>query len=83
MQKVTKTTVYLDGTEVREILAAHLREQGVLPQGAKFDIRFTPGTPAEHPGPDFPQLKLDQRESLRVSVAWPVSLDNPVVAKVG
>lgn len=81
MQKSTKTTVYLDGTEIREIVAAHLRAEGALPEGAKFDVRFTPGRSEDHPGLEFPQLKLEQHDSLRISVSYPVNLDAPIVAK--
>jgi len=66
MQTVTKTTVYVDGTEVREIIAAHLREKGVLPEGSKFDVSFT-----------HDDLKSDLKnpKDLRVQVTWPVNLD--------
>jgi hypothetical protein len=78
MQTTTKTTVYLDGTEVREIIADHLRAEGVLPQGAKFTMT----TQISNEQGSTPPLEIKDRKDLRVQVSWPVNTDN-VVAKVG
>jgi hypothetical protein len=86
MQVTTKTTVYLCGSEIRDILSAHLRSEGVLPEHAKFEMQYTPPLPpggmitSGHP-PDR-TVEIQAPDSMRVTVSWP-QRDDQVVAKVG
>lgn len=68
MQVSTKTTVYLDGGEIRDIVAAHLREKNTLPQDAKFEVSFS--TASTTPTP------CKEAKDLRIQVAWPTQTPN-------
>lgn len=77
MQKVTKTIVYLDGVEVRDIIAAHLRKEAVLPNAAKFTMKMhTSGEPGEE------DIEIKDRGDVRVVVEWPGDSNMAVVGKV-
>lgn len=72
MQVSTKTTVYMDGTELRDVIAAHLRREGVLPEGAKFAMHVRLGACVEQRDVGtYPGLKIENRDSARVTVEWP------------
>jgi hypothetical protein len=79
MQVSTKTTVYLDGTEIRELVAQHLRDKGVLPEEAKFTVRVRSVTPTENT-----EVVLKEPKDCRVQVEWPSASEGPkVVGRVG
>lgn len=62
MQVSTKTTVYLDGTEIRDIVAAHLRENGTLPKDGKFDMAYAT--------PSIAAAPVKEAKDLRIQVSW-------------
>ena len=68
MQVSTKTTVYLDGGEIRDIVAAHLRENGTLAKDGKFEVSFS--TESTTPVP------CKEAKDLRIQVSWPTSTPN-------
>ena len=62
MNITTKTIVRLDGVELREIVAAHLRESGVLTEEDKFTISFE--------GADEISHNLKRPDDLRMAISW-------------
>lgn len=85
MQVSTKTTVYIDGTEFRDVLAEHLRSKGILPEGAKFTMHVSLGADLENRDVGKrPGLVIKDRDSARVTIEWPAQTDGPkVVGRVG
>jgi len=80
MRVSTKTTVYLDGTELRDIIAAHLREEGALPKGANFVVHLSLGREVTQADVGKrPGLSLDDRDCARVQVEWPTQTGTPTV----
>ena len=78
MQVTTRTTVHLDGTEIRDIIAAHLRSKGTLPKGAKYALKVL--IPCEHGSQDKHEIK--NADDVRIQVDWPAE-SSTIVAKVG
>lgn len=62
-------TVSLDATEIRDIIAEHLRSKGVLPDGQKFKI-YALDVPGAQLIGGAPGVELTRPESLRIAVKW-------------
>jgi len=80
MQITTKTTVMLSGTEIREIIASHLREKDALPPGGKFTV--TAHVPDTANG-THERIEVKDQGDLRITVEWPAPTNPNVVAKIG
>lgn len=60
-------TVSLDATEIRDIIAEHLRKKEILPEGQKFKIYALDLPGGQLVGGD---VELTRPESLRIAVKW-------------
>jgi len=79
MQVSTKTTVFLDGTELRDLIAQYLRDQGVLPEKTKFTMKALVTQEGV-----LHRVDLKETKDMRVSVEWPMQADGPkIVGSVG
>ena len=78
MQKTTKTTVTLDATEVKDIIAKHLRAEGNMPEKQKFTLAVL--IPCEHGSHDVHTAK--DSSDFRIQLDWPTPAETTVVRKV-
>lgn len=66
MQVTTQKAVSLDCTEIKDILTAHLRKEGILPEQSDYKAVASIGAEMQKDG----SFMLTAAESLRIKIVW-------------